>query len=238
MVKTKGLSAYEQLREDNISRNAAFLTSLGLDEVRPVVQPKPTRRRGRNDDDSSEDGEDYDEDSDKDGGDGENSRSKKSKRSRGKSSLKAQAEPTRRSTRTAGNLSEHQELLQLDDTNGTRGVRQSKPLPSFSIDVNVDDEGVDRKKITASSLRSLIDAKNAEHSEAVSDEVILHTVYRISSMSNKALSTRVKMIARAQGKNSREKLLAFFYGLLGAGLEDLAKSCWEACKYNGAITSS
>ena len=233
MVKAKALSAYEQLREDNISRNAAFLTSLGLDEVKPV-QPKPPRRRGRNDDSSEGD---YDENG-SESEHGDKPRTKKSKRSKGRSSLQPQAQPTRRSTRTPGSSSEHQELLQLDDTNETRGVRQSKPLPSFSIDVNFDDENVGRKKITASSLRALIDAKSTEHSDAVSDESIVHTVYRISSMSNKALSTRVKMIARAQGKNSREKLLAFHYGLLGAGLEDLAESCWEACKYNGAITSS
>jgi len=235
MVKAKplpSLSAYEQLREENMQRNAAFLTSLGLDEVKPQAQPRSRIRRSRNDD-SSEDGEDSGEDVDVDA-DGESKKSRSHKRSRSRS-LKPEPGPTRRSTRTPGVSSEPQGLLQLDDTNETRGVRQSHPLPSFSIDIEIDDEGVTRKKISASSLRDLIHARSAEHSEVISDEAIVHTVYRISSMSNKALSTRVKMIARAQGKNSQEKLLAFYYGLLGAGLEDLAKSCWEACKYNGAV---
>ena len=225
-----------------MQRNAAFLTSLGLDEVKPMIQ-KPTRshvRQSRNGDSSADEGDDKDgEEKDGDGKIGSKMpRTNKSKRPRGRSTLMPELEPTRRSTRTSGVSPENQELLQLDETNETRGMWQSKPLPSFSIDIDVDDEGVRRKKITASVLRALIDTRSAEHSEAISDEAIVHTVYRISSMSNKALSTRVKMIARAQGKNSREKLLAFYYGLLGAGLEELAKSCWEACKYNGAIESS
>ena len=35
-----GLSSYEQLREDNMRRNAEFLASLGLDAVQPRAKPK------------------------------------------------------------------------------------------------------------------------------------------------------------------------------------------------------
>ena len=78
MKKTVVVSDYERLREENISRNQAFLDSLGLNDAKPVAPAKRSRgggvrRRGRggngNDDDEDfeeEDDEDPDDESNED----------------------------------------------------------------------------------------------------------------------------------------------------------------------------
>jgi hypothetical protein len=50
-------------------------------------------------------------------------------------------------------------------------------------------------------------------------------------MSNKALGTRIKMIARAAGQNSYEKLLVFHYALKASGLSELAESSKAALNH-------
>lgn len=229
MTKSKLLSAYEQLREDNIQRNQAFLSSLGLNDIKPVLRAKLARGRTRNDRSDDEIVEDQELGEGFDEVDQEN---KKRIQSRSKRFRDNEPQPSRRSSRHSEAAPE---LLQLDDSS-ERSVRQAKPLPSFSMEINVDDEDVGRKKVSANVLRELITSQNLEHSELISDESIVHCLYRITSMSNKALSTRVKMIARAQGKQSQEKLLVFYYGLRASGLDELAASCWEACKHNGALS--
>ena len=76
-----------------------------------------------------------------------------------------------------------------------------------------------RKRITKQSLKDYIATKE----ETVSDEAIAHCVMRIYSMSEKALANRIKMIARAAGKSSREKLLVSYYAMEHMELEELAK---------------
>lgn len=257
-VAVEAVSEYEQLRLENMSRNQAFLDSLGLDDVKPNVAAKRShggKRKGRGRRGESSDDDDFESDEEDESDEDDDEKTRTSKRARReKRAARAEKrfnkksssnprrpiqEPSRRSFRAAaaaaGTVAPAEELYQLDDTNDTRGVRQSIPLPSFSIDIQVDDEDLGRKKVSAQSLRQRITNSNTKHTELITDEAIVHCAYRISSMSNKALATRVKMIARAQGKNSREKLLVFYYGLAAAGLKELASSCWDACKHNRAI---
>jgi hypothetical protein len=111
-------------------------------------------------------------------------------------------------------------------------------LKDFKVDINPDDETVKRNKVTAKMLRETIDQTNKGHSEIISDEAITHCVYRITSMSNKALGTRIKMIARAAGQHSYEKLLVFHYALKAAGLNDLAESSRAALDHLEGIENS
>jgi hypothetical protein len=254
------ISDYERLREENISRNKAFLDSLGLDDAKPIAPSKRGRRsgirrrgRGGNSDDEDDDFEEEDdEDPEDESNEEDDDGTREAKRSRraskaaraekrfAKTSNKAnrpEQQPTRRSSRTAGVPAELRQL-DADGYSDNRSVRQSKPLPSFSMEINVDSEELGRKKVTAKSLREHMDSSSeasATHSAVISDEAVVHCAYRISSMSNKALATRVKMIARAHGKSSHEKLLVFYYGLQAAGLEELAASCYQACKHSGAL---
>ncbi len=79
-------------------------------------------------------------------------------------------------------------------SSGTAMKRLSKPLPPYTLNLSVDDdEDTGRRKVTAKVLRQLMDKKNKAHSDEVSNEAIQHCVMRISSMSKKALSTRLEV---------------------------------------------
>ena len=65
--------------------------------------------------------------------------------------------------------------------------------------------------------------------------MIQHTVMRIQSMSNKALGTRIKAIARSAGKHSYEKLLVFYYALRASKLVQLGESAKQALENLGVV---
>lgn len=60
---------------------------------------------------------------------------------------------------------------------------------------------------------------------------------RIQSMSNKALGTRIKAIARAAGKHSYEKLLVFYYALKASNLLQLSDSAKAALDRLGLVVT-
>ena len=87
-----------------------------------------------------------------------------------------------------------------------------------------------RKKISAKELRKVITESSEGHDAEISNQAIVHCIDRINSMSEKALRSRIKTIARAKGKNAREKLLVFQYALQETGMEGLSKECVEALR--------
>ena len=254
--KYAGLSNYELLREENIKRNVAFLQTLGLEEAKPKRAPRistkgdsssSSRKKGRrhstqtqqvSDEDygtprSGSDDDDDDDDSDSDSGSG----SKRKRRKKGVKEVVPIAAPTRRSSRQAvkqGGSAEGKALLQLDDGGGRDGGGGGGSSSRSSSDLKVDHFPT-RKKVTAVSLRDNIDDVSPKHSVLISNEAIVHCVYRLSSMSEKALGNRVRTIRRAGGKNAKEKLMIFHYGLHAAGLEELAAECKSAMEEAGGM---
>ena len=113
----------------------------------------------------------------------------------------------------------------------TRNAPQSDLLAGIDDDDKDDSEGEDedsRRNVTAASLRKFIDAANAQHGAIISDQAIVHVVSRLKSMSVKALSSRIRAIARAAGQHSKEKLLVTMYAMKVSSLTELAASCEEA----------
>lgn len=192
------LSEAEIKREERIKQNDAFLKSLGLATSStgvPVIKKEIDK-----------------------------SKRKKVDKQR-KASFENDLEPQRKSARRAGIKAEN-DFIQLNNVDNNESTIKMKRtiLDDFHVDVNPDDETVKRNKITAKMIRDLVDETNKEHAELISNDAITHCVYRITSMSNKALGTRIKMIARAAGQHSYEKLLVFHYALKASGLTDLAES--------------
>ena len=240
-------SEYELLREENIKRNAAFLGSLGLDEAKPKKMRSTTSNGSssraprrthvyahmRQSSDEEYGLSSFDAASSSDSSSSSNSNRdsarRGSKRRRGESEVQAQARlltapaPTRRSSRQAAQTA-HREgedespevLLQLGDDGTGIGARASEAQV---------DHFPTRRKVTAESLRSHIERANPKHSDLISNEAVVHCVHRLTSMSEKALGNRVRTISRAGGKNAKEKLLCFYYGLTAAGLGELSDVC-------------
>ena len=200
------LSEAEILRNERIKRNDEFLKSLGLaSSSSSVGLPKKDITAAI----------------------------KKKKNDKQKKDINDdEEEPLRKSARRAG-LSADIDTSFFSNLNGEEPFIKMKKiiLDDFKVDINPDDETVKRNKVTAKMLRELIDETNKEHSDMISDDAITHCVYRITSMSNKALGTRIKMIARAAGQHSYEKLLVFHYALKASGLSDLAQSSREALNH-------
>jgi hypothetical protein len=199
------LSEAEILRNERIKRNDEFLKSLGLASSSVGLPKKDITAaiKKKKNDKQKKDINDDDEE-----------------------------EPLRKSARRAG-LSADIDTSFFSNLDGEEPFIKMKKiiLDDFKVDINPDDETVKRNKVTAKMLRELIDETNKEHSDMISDDAITHCVYRITSMSNKALGTRIKMIARAAGQHSYEKLLVFHYALKASGLADLAESSRAALNH-------
>lgn len=115
-------------------------------------------------------------------------------------------------------------------------VRKSAEHDFIVHDDEDDDEYQEtRKKISAKELRKVITESSEGHDAEISNQAIVHCIDRINSMSEKALRSRIKTIARAKGKNAREKLLVFQYALQETGMEGLSKECVEALRLLKAI---
>jgi len=199
------LSEAEILRNERIKRNDEFLKSLGLaSSSSSVGLPKKDITAA----------------------------TRKKKNDKQKKEINDDEEPVRKSARRAG-LSADIDTSFFSNLDGEEPFIKMKKiiLDDFKVDINPDDETVKRNKVTAKMLRELIDETNKEHSDLISDDAITHCVYRITSMSNKALGTRIKMIARAAGQHSYEKLLVFHYALKASGLADLAESSRAALNH-------
>ena len=196
------LSEAEILRNERIKRNDEFLKSLGL-AISSVGLPTK-----------------------------DITATKKTKNEKQKKERNEEEQPLRKSARRAG-LSADIDKSFFSNLDGEEPFIKMKKiiLDDFKVDINPDDDTVKRNKITAKMLRDLIDETNKEHSELISDDAITHCVYRITSMSNKALGTRIKMIARAAGQHSYEKLLVFHYALKASGLAELAESSRAALNH-------
>ena len=220
-----------KIREENIKRNDEFLTSLGLNDVKPVVNSGNTpqgicRKRERKREREREEGDDESySDSDLSSGDEDDEVTLKSKRKRRRKKemekekfLKkyqaSSSQAVRRSSRNAGILPTRVGVANVD------------------IDIKDDDDDDDnkRKKITSSILINYIKNANRNHYDIIENKTIAHTVDRITSMSDKALKSRINIILKAKGKYCYEKLLSFYYGLLVANITDAAEECNKAVK--------
>ena len=189
-------SEYEVVREQNIARNAAFLSSIGLDDVKPV------KKRAVVEDTSKT-----------------RSRSKRQR---------ATLESTRRSERLSNTGDARltaNPSFRYDDKNDT-----ATPNTESSGKCSQSD---DRKRVTAKALRELIEKTDSNHNRTISNEAVALCCQRLASMSEQALLSRIKTIAKAQGKNSYEKLLVFRYGLQAAGFPSHADYCKQAMQLLG-----
>ena len=122
----------------------------------------------------------------------------------------------------------HIDESQLRRSSRSRSLIKVENFQELEIGENDDGCYPSRQKVTPSSLRQFIEEASPEHSKMVSDQAIVHCVHRLNSMSEKALSSRTKTIARAAGKNSLEKLLVSLYAMKAAGLTELIQNCEEA----------
>ena len=122
----------------------------------------------------------------------------------------------RRSTRTSRSSGTPDELKELKDDDGDDGEH------------GFFEEEETRKKVTAKYLREAIETESKADSSAISNQAIVHCVDRLNSMSVKALGSRIRTISKAAGKNSREKLLVFYYALREAGLLELSEEAQRA----------
>ena len=233
-------SEYELLREGNIIRNQKFLDLLGIQEVKPTPILR-SRRQDDSDDDyesvsTSHSSEDSASDDDSDTLEDKRGRrlSRKavslpqiSKKRKRQSTKRIIQEPTRRSSRKTGVPTDDQVFLQLRNTDG-RAVAVHSSRQSAAGNDDTMNANTERQKVTAKSLREFISNNSTNHNNIVSNATIGHCVDRLNSMSEKALTSRVKTIAKANGKNSKEKLLCTYYALKAAQLVDIADLCFEA----------
>ena len=199
-------SEYQRLREANIARNEQFLQTLGLNEVKPKKRAVLKRKHSFSGSEASSVGSSSDDDG---------SLRRHMKRDQKKALKPVDESLLRRSSRARGKAPEAVGELPSDE--------EEKWRPSS----NYADDDLGRNKVTAKSLRDTI-SKNRAHDKIISDQAIVHCVDRLNSMSEKALTTRANMIARAAGKNSKEKLMVFSYALKAAGLEEVAVACDDA----------
>lgn len=197
MINDENLSLvdYLQLRLENIQRNETFLSTLGLSQLKLPQQNYQTKPNLIN--------------------------SNKSINQKKKSSLKYivnEVNGIRKSKRL--------QHIPCDDTIESMNSpmqKKQKQIHSKEMFKSIDfDEESNREHITATSLRRFIEDKSQEDSNTISDEAITHCVFRMNTMSNKRLATRIQMIARNRGKQSHEKLLVFYYALELSNLKYLA----------------
>ena len=195
-------SEYEKVRQENISRNEAFLKEIGLHghgRIQASSDGKPANKPGR----KRKVTQDYNDQAEAK-----------------EDELKLL--PTRCSSRLRNVPPSTIEGLEVDGDVRVAVKVPRKQLQLEDLDITFDAFEEPRIKITAVMLRSFIEGISPEHSEEISNEAINHCVMRIYTMSNRALGTRMKMIARAAGQHSYEKLLVFHYALALSGLKELA----------------
>lgn len=206
------MSDYEKLRLDNITRNQAFLESIGLGDVKKSIDLINERDAAANTVASS------------------SSSSSSSKCRRGvkraarSTSDTGEGRQIRRSNRGSVPIGAETLLSGLDGDGSKRQQTQSSTRRNSANSINVDHDTVERKKLSADQLRQYIEARNGDHAEQLKDKDIIHGVYRISYMSNQALATRISMISSGTGKQSRDKMLIFYYALSASELPELATS--------------
>jgi hypothetical protein len=203
------MSDYEKLRQENIARNQAFLESIGLADVKKsiaVINERDAAAIAAAPSSSSSSSSSY-----------------------GRRGVKRTARPTsdtgdikpqlRRSNRGSVPIKSENSFDEDIPRSGPGRALNSRRGTS---ELNVDHDAIQRKKVSAAQLRQYIEAANLDHAERLNDKDITHNAHRISYMSNQALATRIRMISSGTGKQSRDKMLIFYYGLCATGLPELA----------------
>jgi hypothetical protein len=204
----RDISEYEQQRLDNIQRNEEYLKSLGFGKKPPMkseAAPKVSRKRKLEKDAPLEDIP-------------PERRSKRIQNLTPEGVVLSEAEMTIRAQKALERQAREKEIALLEDVD---------------VETLIDDENTLRCKVSALELQELIERSNSEHYELIGNDIIEHTAYRMSYMSNSKLANRLKMISRAAGKNSYSKLLAFYYGLKLAKLCKLAEATQAALERCG-----
>ena len=99
----------------------------------------------------------------------------------------------RRSTRATGLALSNDELK----NNGNIAMKLKSPTYRDTVyQIQVDPDSSNRNSITFDCLRSFIENENKEHSLLLKDSDLKHCLYRVSYMSNDALGSRIRGIAR------------------------------------------
>ena len=206
------LSDYEQLRQENIRKNQEFLNGLGLRDKKNAKSNAPSSSSSTL-----------------------SSSGKSQRRKRGAGDVESDSlilhdTGTRKSARIRGiQLETPNEDVHANVVVSKKGgiALDEKRHDAALNEVFIDDEGISRHKISAAALREYIEKNSSLHADSISDKDIIHTVYRVQSMSNKALGNRIRAISSSSSATSKIKMLTFFYALSLSNLEELAQSAYN-----------
>lgn len=145
----RALSDYERLRQENIARNESFLKSLGLADIKCQMLPPKSKSRKRQMESESE-GE----------SEGESERGSATKKKQRRSRLGV--EPSRKSARARGDPALLPDGSRVDPptyANQPRRPRSGNYDSDLNLDIAVDDDATQRKRISAALLRQELDRK-------------------------------------------------------------------------------
>jgi len=145
----RALSDYERLRQENIARNESFLKSLGLADIKCQMLPPKSKNRKRQMESESE-GE----------SEGESDRGSATKKKQRRSRLGV--EPSRKSARARGDPALLPDGSRVDPptyANQPRRPRSGNYDSDLNLDIAVDDDATQRKRISAALLRQELDRK-------------------------------------------------------------------------------
>lgn len=201
----EGLSEYEKLRLENILKNESFLRQMGISTHRLTSTSYCSSSSSL-----------------------KNSPIRENKRKFVPDDHE-EIIATRRSTRLRGERCGNSNIegLGIKTEDGDRRLQQL--FEHEVVEIQADDEGIERKHIDDVIVR---DSFSAEHNEAISSAAILHAIYRIRTMNNKALANRMKSINRlvnlkifrmSLSTDSHTSIRSVFPGEI---VKSLTKSCW------------
>lgn len=150
-LMARALSDYERLRQENIARNESFLKSLGLADIKCQMLPPKSKSRKRQMESESE-GE----------SEGESERGSATKKKQRRSRLGV--EPSRKSARARGDPALLPDGSRVDPPTYANHMQIRRPRSGnydsdLNLDIAVDDDATQRKRISAALLRQELDRK-------------------------------------------------------------------------------
>jgi hypothetical protein len=204
MISAAELSSYEKKRAENVTRNNARLRALGL--ISALEEEKSNAKAWGKEISESCDQQDE---------------SKKRKQKK----IPSPQEPIRKSRRLLGERPEHAARVDQDES-------RSHPSSQSALVFETEEERQARvKECREARQRAAIEVAKAGANAAGKENrsaTYEHCLMRVKTMTDKALTNRVKAIERAAGKHCVVKMAIFKSCLQDEGMWDLAKLASEA----------
>ena len=227
-VEKPQLSAYEQLRIDNIKRNNARLRALGLISSSEERQSNAMscgeilKSLTDNDNDSDDGNKNSESESSDDDGEwhGDGGKRIATKRKR-KNRPKEAREGSRKSRRLKG------EQAELDDCDNVEGL-----LCSGTTLLSLEKERAERvlecREVRLRAANAIAACGGEAAAKKNPTATYEHCLMRVKTMSEKALVNRAKMIEKRAGKHSVVKMAIFKSCLQDEGMWELAEVASDA----------